>query len=99
MTIIVIDGQGGGIGRALVCEKLLAYDNVEIYDYSSRLEWTENLDNYFDYSHHSGEISDAIVRAMAAGENRVLTVEDMQAGSQRIREAVEAFAAVYEGRN
>ena len=85
--------------RARVCELLLEYPNVEIYDFSSRVEWITDLDEYFDYSHHSSAMSDNIMRAMAAGENRVLTVEDMQAGSQRIREAVEAFAAVYEGRN
>ena len=53
--------------RARVCELLLAYPNVEIYDFSSRLEWITDLDEYFDYSHHSGDISDAIMRAMAAG--------------------------------
>lgn len=36
------------------------------------------------------------MRAMAAGENRVTSVEEMQAGSERIRQAVEAFAAWYE---
>ena len=82
--------------RARVCELLLDYPNVEIYDYSSRLEWITALDNYFDYSHHSGAISDAIMRAMAAGENRVTSVEDMAAGSARIRQAVEDFAAAYE---
>ena len=82
--------------RARVCELLLDYPNVEIYDYSSRLEWITDLDNYFDYSHHSGAISDAIMRAMAAGENRVTSVEDMAEGSARIRQAVEDFAAAYE---
>ncbi|MDY3763776.1 MAG: hypothetical protein SO031_06555 [Candidatus Ventricola sp.] len=82
--------------RARVCELLLDYPNVEIYDYSSRLEWITELDNYFDYSHHSGEISDAIMRAMAAGENRVTSVSQMEEGSACIRRAVEAFAAAYE---
>ena len=82
--------------RARVCELLLEYPNVEIYDFSSRIEWITDLDEYFDYSHHSSAMSDNIMRAMAAGESRVLTVEDMQAGSQRIREAVESFAAAYE---
>ena len=82
--------------RARVCELLLAYPNVKIYDFSSREEWVANLDNYFDYSHHSGEISDAVMRAMAKDENRVLTVEDMQAGSEKIRRMVTAFAAEYE---
>jgi len=82
--------------RARVCELLLQYPNVKIYDFSCREEWITNLNNYFDYSHHSGEISDAIMHAMAAGENRVMSVEDMQAGSERIRRCVEAFAAAYE---
>ena len=82
--------------RARVCEMLLGYPNVEIYDFSSRIEWITDLDEYFDYSHHSSAISDRIMRAMAAGENRVYTVEDIQAGSERIRQAVEAFAAEYE---
>ena len=82
--------------RARVCELLLDYPNVEIYDFSSRLEWITDLGNYFDYSHHSGAISDAIMRAMAAGENRVTDAQQMEAGSARIRLAVEAFAAAYE---
>ena len=41
-------------------------------------------------------VEDAALAAMAAGENRVYTVDDMWAGSQCIREAVEAFAAEYE---
>ena len=81
--------------RARVCELLLEYPNVRIYDFSCREEWVMNLDSYFDYSHHSGEISDALMRAIAAGENRVLTVEDMERGSQRIRELVSAFDAPY----
>lgn len=82
--------------RARVCELLLGYPNVEIYDYSSRVEWITDLDNYFDYSHHSGAISDAVMRAMAAGENRVTSVEEMWAGSETIRRAVEDFAETYE---
>ena len=82
--------------RARLCEFLLSYPNVEIYDFSSRIEWITNLDNYFDASHHSSAISDEIMRAMASGENRVLSVEEMQAGSERIRQAVNAFAEEYE---
>ena len=69
---------------------------MEIYDFSSRIEWITDLDEYFDYSHHSSSVSDSIMRAMAAGENRVLSVEDMAAGSERIRQAVIDFAADYE---
>lgn len=82
--------------RARVCELLLDYPNVEIYDYSSRVEWITDLEEYFDYSHHSGAISDAIMRAMAEGDGRVYSVEEMWAGSERIRQAVIDFAAQYE---
>ena len=82
--------------RARVCELLLEYDNVEIYDFSSRVDWITDLDEYFDYSHHSSAVSDRIMRAMAEGENRILSVEQMWAGSERIRQAVIAFAADYE---
>lgn len=84
--------------RALVCEKLLSYPNVEIYDYSSRIEWITDLDQYFDYSHHGYEMGEAVIRAMAAGENRVMSLEEMNAGSARIREAAQAFIKAYEGR-
>lgn len=82
--------------RRLICEKLLSYPNVEIYDFSSRLDWIEDLDQYFDYSHHSTEISDRLIRAMAAGENRVRTVEEMEAGSGMLRDAADWFAEKYE---
>ena len=82
--------------RARVCELLLELPNVEIYDYSSRVEWITELDTYFDYSHHNSERSDELMRAMAAGDGRVTSVEDMEAGSERIRQAVDAFIEQYE---
>jgi len=84
--------------RALVCEKLLAYENVEIYDFSSRLEWITDFDNYCDYSHHSAQLSDAIIHAIAAGENRVHSVEQMREGSSVIFAAAQEFAKTYEGK-
>ena len=35
------------------------------------------------------------MRAMAAGENRVFSVSDMETGSERIRQAVADFAETY----
>ena len=84
--------------RARVCELLLDLPNVEIYDFSSKTDWILDLDEYFDYSHHSSGVSDNIMRAMAAGECRVKSVGEMQAGSERIREAVKVFAQMYENR-
>jgi len=84
--------------RARVCELLLDLPNVEIYDFSSRTEWILDLDEYFDYSHHSSGVSDNIMRAMAAGECRVTSVEQMKEGSERIREAVGTFTQMFENR-
>ncbi len=81
--------------RERVCELLLDYPNVEIYDFASRVEWITDLDEYFDYSHHSGDISDAIMRAMAEGDGRVTGVEQIREGNERIRGAVAQFAAQY----
>ncbi len=81
--------------RARLCELLLPYENVEIYDFASRTDWILNLDNYFDASHHSGAISDALMQDMAEGQCRVLSVSDMEEGSERIRRAVDEFAKKY----
>lgn len=82
--------------RERVCEMLLEYPNVKIFDFSSRIEWITDLDEYFDYSHHSGDMSDQVMRAMAAGECRVFSAADMRSGSERIRQAVIDFAEAYE---
>ena len=84
--------------RARVCELLLDLENVEIYDFSSQTDWILDLDEYFDYSHHSSAVSDRIMQAMAAGECRVTSVEEMKAGSERIREAVQTFTQMFESR-
>ena len=82
--------------RIRVAELLLPYENVELYDFSARLEWTEDLDQYFDYSHHSTEISNRLMRSMAAGENRILSPEDMERDNEQIRQMVERFIEKYE---
>ena len=84
--------------RARVCELLLDLPNVKIYDFSSQQDWILDLDEYFDYSHHSSAVSDRIMRAMAADECRVTSVEQMKEGSERIREAVRIFTQMYEDR-
>ena len=82
--------------RRRVCELLLGCPNAEIYDFSCRTDWIEDLSNYFDFSHHSTAVSDALIRAMAAGENRVLSCAQMDANSAVIRAAAERFAEKYE---
>lgn len=82
--------------RELAVEYLAGYENVRMFDYSARVEWITNLDNYFDFSHHCSAISDEIMRAMAAGECRVTTVEQVREGNVRIEAAVQEFLLEYE---
>jgi hypothetical protein len=48
-------------------ERISQYDNVTIYDFQGA-EFTADLDNYMDLSHHSTEINDYIVHCFATGE-------------------------------
>lgn len=45
-------------------EVLLAYDNVQVYDFQARADWICDLDNYIDTRHYSGAINDAMAEAM-----------------------------------
>ena len=59
------------------CNTLLTYDNVKLYGFLLDREIVENLDNYCDYVHHSGEVCRRILAKMAAGEDR-LTAENTE---------------------
>ena len=75
--------------QALI-EVLLAYDNVQVYDFQARADWICDLDNYIDTRHYSGAINDAMAEAMAAGENRVTDAAQMEAVNDVIRSLVSA---------
>lgn len=75
---------------AQVCETLLGYDNVRLYGFLMDGDITENLDNYCDYIHHSGEVSDTILRKIAAGEDE-LTAENWRETVSAWREHVDAI--------
>lgn len=63
--------------KELCTEYLLGYENVKIYDFTTREEWVCNLNNYKDLSHYSPEISDAMAYAMAEEENLVDEIYDV----------------------
>lgn len=48
-------------------DRVSVYDNVTLYDFQGA-EFTTDLDNYMDISHHSPEINDFIVHCFATGE-------------------------------
>lgn len=71
----------------LACERLLQYDNVQLYDFLMDPEIVLDLDNYCDYVHHSGAVCTQVLDKMAAGECR-LTAENYQDTLAQWREFV-----------
>ena len=59
------------------CDTLLQYDNVKLYGFLMEPEIVENLDNYCDYIHHSGDACQDVLTRMAADECR-LTSENLR---------------------
>ena len=81
--------------QALI-EVLLAYDNVQVYDFQARADWICDLDNYIDARHYSGAINDAMAEAMAAGENRVTGTAQIEADNDVIRSLVDQIVSAGE---
>ena len=75
---------------------LLAYDNVQVYDFQAQAEWICDLDNYIDTRHYSGAINDAMAEAMAAGENRVTGAAQIEADNDVIRSLVDQIVSAGE---
>jgi hypothetical protein len=88
---IIVLGSGATYNNEDVLRPLVLRNFA---DYSA--EGIENLSEYFDYSHHSTKISNELMEAMARGENRVWTREDMEKGNEVIRLAVNRFIDKYE---
>ena len=59
------------------CEVLLQYENVKLYGFLLEPEIVENLDNYCDYVHHSGEVCKDVLDRIAAEKN-LLTQENFR---------------------
>lgn len=58
--------------KEYVFEQLCQYENVAIYDFQSDKNLTFNLDNYKDFSHHSQEYNEYIVKAIARRDPRYM---------------------------
>ena len=57
--------------------ELLPNENVKLYPYLLDTEIVENLDNYCDYVHHSGDVCGVVLDKIAAGEGE-LTRENLE---------------------
>ena len=64
--------------KQAVTERLLAYDNVKLYDFQAQLDWILNLDHYVDYEHYGAHINDEIVRMITKDQCRVTGVEQIR---------------------
>ena len=82
--------------KQALTEALLAYDNVQVYDFQARTDWICNLDNYIDARHYSGAINDAMAEDMAAGENRITDAAQLEANDDLIRTLVEQIVSAGE---
>ena len=52
-------------------ERLLQYDNVELFFFQNRKDIICNLNNYADYTHYKPEVCEYMVKCFANGECRV----------------------------
>lgn len=64
-----LDARFAALERA--CETLTAYENVSLYAPLFDREIVENLDNYCDYIHHSGDAGRLVLQKIAAGEHPI----------------------------
>lgn len=64
--------------KQAVIQRLLAYDNVKLYDFQAQLDWILNLDHYVDYEHYGAHVNDEIVRMIAAGQCRVTDIASVR---------------------
>ena len=69
------------------CQVLTAYDNVHLYGYLMDREIVENLDNYCDYIHHSGEVCSQLLEKLRVGSEE-LTAENVEETLANWREFV-----------
>lgn len=71
-------------------EMLLAADNVKVFDFSYRIDITENLNNYTDTLHYGEWINTKILQMMAEGEG-LLTRDNLEEYYNILREMYSTY--------
>ncbi|MBR4038799.1 MAG: hypothetical protein IKJ11_01720 [Clostridia bacterium] len=79
--------------KQAVVERLLAYDNVKLYDFQTRLEWILNLDHYVDYEHYGAHINDAIAEMIANDQWRVTSTDQVRESTRVLIDYVDRLRA------
>ena len=75
--------------REKIAEKLLAFPNVELFDFQADFDVITNPDRYKDLIHFVPPVNDQMVRKMAAGEGRIRTVEMVRENNRKNLEQLE----------
>ena len=71
--------------RGLCYDMLSSYDNVTLYDFSTRDDWVLDLSNYKDALHYGQWINDAIAREIASGESACTDRSEIDQASETLR--------------
>ena len=80
--------------RGICYDALSIYENVTLYDFAAREDWTLDLSNYKDTLHYGQWINDAMVAHIAAGEYAVTSRAQLDEATAAIRSrALEIHAA------
>lgn len=53
------------------CDTLLPYENVKLYSFLTDSKIVTDLDNYSDYIHHSGAVSETVLQDIQSGANQL----------------------------
>ena len=71
--------------RGVCYDALSAFENVRIFDFSTREDWVLYLDNYKDTLHYGQWINDEIVRCIADETNLVTSRTQLDASTAQLR--------------
>ncbi len=71
--------------RGLCYDMISIYDNVTLYDFSTREDWVLDLSNYKDTLHYGQWINDAIVEEIASGESACTDRREIDQASETLR--------------
>lgn len=82
----------------IATEELLECENIRLYSFFDQYQWTEDLEEYRDYFHHSSYVNSQILLQFAQ-EDCLLTEKNYQAHWQQVQSRYENFDFVsyYQG--
>lgn len=74
----------------IATEELLQCENIRVYSFYDKYEWTENLEQYQDFYHHSADINSQILKALP-GDEYLLTEETYAGHWQQVLKHYQNF--------